>query len=965
MPINLNDDCQKARYFESLFDVVSEGIVFVDTDGIILKANTALARILGYEARELPGKPFYSLTYINEEKKQLTSHDPLRRFFCSDKTSMEMMLFDKQTREVPVRFRSILLTDEQGADAGAIGIVEGMAGLNGAGEGATRLAEKMWEAQQSFENVLDYSTDAIVICDIIGNVMTANKAFYQMVGYSHNEVMGRHIVEFTAYIEGAYASTTGERITIDADYVNRTTQFSAKLFEDGYVNFETHFVRKDKVVVPVDAAMTVLKDKQGERRGSLVIARDITTRTIVEHDLAAKTSALQKTTGYLENLISSSPDPIIITDENGTITKANKALLDLLGYGEEEFIGESIMSIVGLSEKTYACSTGEQVTIGPDLIIKNSKNVMKFFEEGKILNWFTYFLHKDGRLIPVLQNVVSLYDDQGNLHGTFAIIRDITDQRKTELELIAAKEAAEGANRSKSAFLANMSHEIRTPMNGVIGFTDMLLDSVLDEEQTDYARTLKRSGEALLSVINDILDFSKIEAGQITIEQIDFDIEMLAYDACEVVRPRLGSREVELLCRIGDDVPAYVNGDPLRFRQVMTNLLGNAVKFTDGGEVELSLDIEQEQDGRVLIHTKVRDTGIGIPGDKLEAVFEMFQQADSSTTRKYGGTGLGLSICRRIAQLMSGNCWAESQPGGGSTFHFTAWLNKSEKKEVRRIPPVALAGKRVVITDDNRTNIEILTHVLESAGMTVSGFIDGRESLVEIQRASDAGSPFDICVLDVRMPGMSGYEVARQIRATLGDSMPLLAFTSSIEGGARKCLLCGFNGFLPKPIKRVKLYKMMEHLLGEASVEESWEEPKSRIVTQHSIQEDAKHSASILLAEDNPVNQKLAAKLLAKAGYKVEVANNGREAVEKFSADPEHYDIIFMDIQMPELNGLEATQELRNRGFTRTPIVAMTANAMAGDREKCLDAGLDDYIAKPIKREIVFEMLKKWVFERV
>jgi len=961
---------KKALYFDSIFTLAGAGIVIVDQNGIIRSANPAIAAMLGYSGDELTGQPFSNLSYLREAHKQFTAHNPLHRFTCASTAQMEMNLLDKNGSEVPVRFRPILLKDDQGTVTEAIGILENMTEPTRQG---TSLAEKMWEAQQNFDNVLDYSADAIIICDINGNIMTANKALLQLLGYTQEEVRGKHIVEITAFIEGTYKTTTGDTMVVDEAYLNVTTQYSAQLFEKGYVNCEAHLVTKASVIVPVDTTMSVLKDKDGERRGSLVIARDITRRTLAEKDLAARTEDLQKTKDQLEQIIDASLDPIIIGDAGGYIIKANRAFLDLVGHTEAEVLGERMYTF-SPRPGTYDSTTGQRVEINDAYFADVSAHIARMFDEGKLLNWRTYAVNKGNKVIPVTQNIVLLRNEAGEITLSLGIIRDITEQRKAELALIAAKESAEAANESKGAFLANMSHEIRTPMNGVIGFTDMLLDTPLDEEQRDFAQTIKRSGEALLSLINDILDFSKIEAGQIKIEKIDFDIEMLAYDACEMLRPRLGGREVELLCRIGDDVPAFVRGDPHRLRQVIVNLLGNAVKFTEEGEIELSLDVEQEQSERVLLHTKVRDTGIGIPRDKLESVFEMFQQADSSTTRKYGGTGLGLSICRKIAALMGGHCWAESEPGRGSTFHFTAWVGEPSKKQVQRFLPVALVGKRVVITDDNRTNLEILTHVLDAAGMSVSGFMDGKKTLQAIIAAHRSGRPFDICILDVRMPGMSGYDVAEQIRATLGDSLPLLAFTSSTEGGARKCSDSGFNGFLPKPIKRVKLYKMIERLLGESLGEKAASAGAAHaIVTQHSIQEDAKHSASILLAEDNPVNQKLAVKLLTKAGYTVEVAQNGREAVEKYEAGPDRYDIIFMDIQMPELNGLEATGAIRDRENRQCtapeprhiPIIAMTANAMTGDREKCLAAGMNDYIPKPIKREIVFELLRKWVFERV
>jgi len=563
------------------------------------------------------------------------------------------------------------------------------------------------------------------------------------------------------------------------------------------------------------------------------------------------------------------------------------------------------------------------------------------------------------------------------LADTNRSLKDEIAQRKLiEEALQKAKTEAEMANLTKSQFLANMSHEIRTPMNAVIGFTDILLDGNLDEDQIDYAMTIKRSGEALVSLINDILDFSKVEAGELDFEEITFDPELLAYDVCDLIRPKIGSKPIEILCVIADNIPSNLKGDPFRFRQVITNLMGNATKFTDIGEIALSLNVEEENDNRVKLHSTIRDTGFGIPKEKLNTIFEAFQQADGSVTRRYGGTGLGLAICRQISNLMGGDVWAESVAGKGSTFHFTAWFNRAGDKKTKRFTPASLSGKKALIVDDNQANLDLLNRFLKSVGMRVLSKKDPREVVPALQEAVQKDDPFDLCIADLKMPDVSGYDLAREIRDPRYQlpKIPLIALSSWVKRDTKRCEEAGFDGFLSKPIHKQKLYQMLERIIGQSQDKHETDEvERKKIMTQYSVREDMKHSVRILLAEDNPVNQKLAKKVLNKAGYQVDVVNNGQEALKKYSLSPEDFDLIFMDVQMPEMDGIEATKAIRiwensllpgHSSAPHIPIVAMTAHAMKGDRERCLETGMNDYISKPIKRELVFGIIEKWIFEK-
>jgi PAS domain S-box-containing protein len=633
---------------------------------------------------------------------------------------------------------------------------------------------------------------------------------------------------------------------------------------------------------------------------------------------------------YYEAVIHNSPAAIVVINRDSQVTEWNPAAERLFGYSREEALGKDIDSLI--TDDTIRAEAGEY----------SAKT-----KSGESVHLTTTRIRNDRTPVEVEVLGVPIYSDNAEVIDFMAIYHDITELQQARREALAA-------SQTKSEFLANMSHEIRTPMNGVIGMTSLLLDTPLSPEQREYVETIRKSGDALLSIINDILDFSKIEANKLELEAHPFNLRECVESALDLVAYQASDKDLELLYNVKDNVPAVVTGDVTRIRQIIANLLSNAVKFTDTGEVEVSIVKESGTPDQANLLFSIRDTGIGIPPDQTNRIFNLFSQIDASTTRRFGGTGLGLSICKRLVDLMGGNIWFESSgiPGEGTTFHFRLnfGIPREPFKTAPPAPKLLLQGKTALIVDDNATNRLILARMTASWGMKSIVCSSGKETLQEMEKKPIV----DVILLDVQMPEMDGLTLAAELLRRTQKHIPTVILSSL---GVRVELPEGVNAaYLHKPIKPSHLYEALCSVLSEQEQEST---ASQEIAETFDNQMGRRHPLRILLAEDHPVNQKVVLLMLDRLGYRADVAGNGLEVLEAFNR--QCYDVVLMDIQMPEMNGIQATEKLRQTldNCKQPRIIALTANAVGGEREEYLNAGLDDYLSKPVNVLQLREALEK------
>ncbi len=894
----------------------AEGIFGVDTEGRITFVNPPACEMLGFLEQELIGRPSHQLIHHHRADGTVYPVEQCPMFAAYKRGERSRVdtefLWRKDGGGLPVEYGATPMVK----DGEIVGAVISFTDIT---------ERKRQEAElQTQHSALEAAANAIVITDSRGVIQWVNPAFVRLTGYARDEAIGQNPRVLNS---GVHAKEFFEDLW--------RTVLAGSVWQGALTNR-----RKNGELYQEEMTVTPVRAGGKEITHFVAVKQDITERQRAEAEIKKSgflsDIALQLTHSGYWHIDYADPDYYYQSDRAVRIV-GEAVKPDGRYHLRDEWFSRLLDADPALAEQTAERYQG---TI-----------------EGRYESYDATYKYKrpaDGRVIWLHAAGEVVRGDDGRARCMYGVYQDITDFKRLEEELREATEKAEEATVAKSAFLANMSHEIRTPMNGIMGMTELALDTDLTEEQRDYLNTVKSSADALLSLINDILDFSKIEAGRIELDPVDFLLRDSLSDTLNPLSLRASSKGVELAYEVHADVPDALVGDVYRLRQIIVNLVGNAIKFTDHGEVVVSVGVAERSGDDVTLEIAVRDTGIGIAPEAAARLFRPFEQAESSTTRKYGGTGLGLAISRQLVELMGGSIRLESSPGEGSAFFFTARLKAGAERASGSAEDAArlFAGKAALIVDDNETNRRIVSTILTNWGLRVIAADSARAALAQLDRAANAGQPVSLIVTDLHMPDMDGFQLTETVRSRDAyRTLPVVLLTSSASPGDNaRCAELQIAARLLKPVKQsLLLDNLMRILSGASRIDAA--APR----TAPAGASVADRALRVLLAEDNAVNQKFAVRLLSGAGHEVTVACNGREAVDRWSQGA--FDIVLMDVQMPELDGLDATREIRAReGPTgrRTPVVAMTANAMAGDREACLDAGMDGYVSKPVKKEALF-----------
>ncbi|HYM60668.1 MAG TPA: PAS domain S-box protein, partial [Thermoanaerobaculia bacterium] len=902
-------------------------IIATDLTGMVTVFNSGAERILGFTAAEVIGKQsayvFHLESELAELREEMTRElgrevrdfDDLMSRARGGGWEREWTYVRKDGEQRRVNLTVTARRDAGGSVIGYLHVAKDVT-VQKAVEHALR------ESEDRLKLMIDNADDIIYRVDTKGRFSFLNATATRLSGFPREVLLGSYYLDF-----------------IRPDYRPVTRELYIRQLQERIPNTYHEFPG-----ITADGREVWLGQKvqpffeHGEIAGFQAVARDITERKRAEDQLRHQ---LSYTTAIMDSL----GEGLCTTDKDGRVTSINPAAEEMLGWGAADLIGQPFHDLVAIHRSG-----------GPRVLASRSP-LREALRTARTVRSDEYLLaRRDGRLFAVSYTSSPIVVG-GEVTGAVLAFRDITEGKKLEEALAQARDAAVQSARLKSEFLANMSHEIRTPMNGVIGMVGLLLGTELSSEQRELAQTVRSSADSLLTIVNDILDFSKIEAGKLSFETSDFDLGTTVEGAVELLAEQARVKKIEVVSLVYSDVPRALRGDAGRLRQVLTNLIGNAVKFTDHGEIVVRVQREGETDTHVVVRISVSDTGMGIDPAAQPRLFTPFTQADGSTTRRYGGTGLGLAICKQLVSMMNGVIGVESERGLGSTFWFTAEFEK------QRNPADAdrrLAGRRILVVDDSESGRRVFSQQLTSWGMRAQAVTTGWEGTEELKAAVRRGSPYDICVVDMQTPEMDGLHFAAAVgRDRDLQAIPLVLVTSvGKRGDVEGYRSAGFKAVLIKPVKQSFLFETLLELL--ASGKEERVRPAEAPSVAASATSSPRKKLRVLVAEDNHINQKVALGQLHKLGYPADAVANGLEVLEALERIP--YGLVLMDCQMPEMDGYEATAQIRRRerGERRIPIIAMTANAMEGDRERCLDAGMDDYLAKPITERDLGNAIRRW-----
>jgi PAS domain S-box-containing protein len=908
------------QLFRSIFENAQIGIAYFSVDKQKHISNRALHEMLGYSGEELNTLGQWDKIVTPEDRVSGAERYAELIQGKRDCDEYEQRFIRRDGRILVANDRFQLVRDAAGRPQYIVGLTEDITDRKQA-------QDALQQSENLFRSIFENAQVGISIFAIETQTHITNRALQEMLGCSEEELRG---VE------------QWDRIVHPDDRALGAERYAELLVGKRDTDEYGHrYIRRDGSIVVGSGRYKLLRDAAGKPQYLVGLTEDITERKRSEE-------ALQASEQLFRTIFENAPVGISLYNIPKRQYFTNRTLHNMLGYSHED-----------LSSVTK----WDQI-IHPDQRASGAKRY-KGLIEGKFDydEWEQHFVLPDGRLVIADGAFTMIRDIDGNPQYLLNTTKDITDRKQAEADLLTAKEEAVAATKAKSDFLANMSHEIRTPMNAILGMTHLALKTDLTTKQRDYLTKTKVAAQALLGIINDILDFSKIEAGKLEVENTEFRLDQVLEDLSSVVCQKALEKNLEFLIAPPKNLPPNLIGDSLRLGQILINLVNNAVKFTDRGEVLLTVAVEEKLADRVKVRFSVRDSGIGMTPEQSARLFQAFSQADTSTTRKYGGTGLGLSISKRLVEMMGGTIWAESEPGAGSTFHFTGWFGiGSEDKPKRFIPD--LAGIRALVVDDNAGAREVLTETLRAFALRADSVSSGEDAVREIA-AADSPDPYRLVMMNLHMPGMDGMQASRIIKRNERlQHIPKIVMVSDFgrEDVRAQAEEIGVESYLLKPVTQSLLYDTLVDLFGFAGLEASRSHDRKAESTMH----DAT-GIRVLLAEDNEINQQIATELLESAGAIVTVANDGGEAVKILTEGSQTppFDLVFMDLQMPEMDGFTATKLLRSDlRLQKLPIIAMTAHALVEERQRCLDAGMNDHVSKPIDPDNLFSTLMRWAKPR-